>query len=627
MPCLFDNCDQPVVKSGYCRTHWIGKQEEIYLDNSDLSRDKGIVKWAYDCLPTYVTDAIPDFHLDIYAAALSLFDPNYTNKYNRLMELISFRGSAKSTILTMILPSYLLAHNGMVMKLPDGRETRINEGLILILSETGAAAEDFTVRIRDEFTANEMLRYMYDAKIEDAIDNITGQWTRTAFKMNGCFVVGIGAKMQVRGKIKGASRPTLVIGDDIYSNKNTLTKEERRKTKNWWNSEVMNSVDDVRGKVLLCGTIVHEDTILVELERNDMWKKRKFTLMDPDLFLRMVQEHTTVSNDGRFVMKHDDERNELARITLQREYYNAIQTKSIWKERLDNYFMLMKYKEAYQNNTLSTFWQEYFHILIGEADKKFRKEYFQQATVEYFYNEGTHWIRHGDVVTNVKVEMGIDLAAGVDDQDDTVIAVVAVTPSNRRYVLNITSGKFAIRDVFWQDNPDYQRYNKVILDKSLVKTVGFIDEAFRLALQYNLKTIKIGIAGEERLYINEFSRVFVANGMAIYPKKRQQSKQDGSKFERIIASCLPYYETLMVYHCCNTSTLQYQLEYLGKAKHDDHPDALEVAFYELRPPSPMQKRTDSTENEQKAMRDARPRTYRLPYKPVTPLVDESWKVM
>jgi hypothetical protein len=522
----------------------------------------------------------------------------------------------------MILPSYLLAHNGMTMKLPGGLECKINEGLILILSETGAAAEDFTVRIRDEFTANEMLRYMYSVKIEDAIDNITGQWTRSAFKMNGVFVVGIGAKMQVRGKIKGASRPTMVIADDIYSNKNTLTKEERRKTKGWWNSEVMNSIDDKRGKVLLCGTIVHEDTILVELERNSLWKKKKFSLMDNEAFISMIKNHTSIANDGTFVMKFDEEKNELERIRLQRDYYNSLPTNSLWKARLDNYFMVMKYKESYQNNTLSSMWQEYFHIVIGEDEKRFKKEYFQKADVSVIYEGGQHWLTHGEKVMNCKIEIGVDISGGAESSDDTVIGVVAIAPNNRRYIINMSSGKFAIRDVFWNDDGEHNRYDRVIMDKSLVRHVGFIDEIIRLAIKYKVQTIKLGIAGEEKLFLGELRRVMASNGLYANIIKRQQTVREGNKNERIIAGCLGFYETRMIYHCTNTDKLEYQLEFLGKTKNDDCADALEVMFFGLTPPFAI----NNEEQKEESRRSDVTHTYRMPFRPIT-VTNEQWKTL
>jgi hypothetical protein len=48
-----------------------------------------------------------------------------------------------------------------------------------------------------------------------------------------------------------------------------------------------------------------------------------------------------------------------------------------------------------------------------------------------------------------------------------------------------------------------------------------------------------------------------------------QSGREGNKFERILAQVLPFYETRSVYHCFSASGLEYEMEYLGKAKHDD----------------------------------------------------------
>jgi hypothetical protein len=259
----------PVVKDGLCTEHHRESKFDEWLDNTDPD-NLGIVKWCHEMMPEFAFDKTPWFHIKLFNDLLALYDPDLKNKYERLYEFISFRESAKSTAANTLFASYVLAHNGRSFKFKvDGevREYPISESLIIIISETSTSAEEFTVRIRDAFSTSERLRYYYKVEFKDAIDSLTGQWTRSSFRFNDCFVQSVGSGQQIRGKVKGASRPTLVIADDIYSENNTVTEERRAHIKRWWTNAVVNSVDNVRGKILVLGTIVHDDTIIVELER------------------------------------------------------------------------------------------------------------------------------------------------------------------------------------------------------------------------------------------------------------------------------------------------------------------------------------------------------------------------
>ena len=293
------SCTEPAVKGGLCHTHHKEEKYAEWLDNTNED-SLGIVKWCHELMPEFAFNESPWFHKILYLKLLALYNPAYRNKYERLVQFTSFRESAKSTAANTLFSSYVAANNNRKIKLKVNDkvvEYTIEENLIVIISATAGSAEDFTVRIRDAFTTNPRLRYYYTLEIRNALDSTTGQWTRSAFKINDCFIQGVGSGQQIRGKVKGASRPTLVIADDLYSERNVLTEESRRKTKTWWNNEVMNGVDNLKGKVLVLGTIVHDDTIMVELEHNPMWDTIKVEVMPVDNFHKFLKEHIKVDWD------------------------------------------------------------------------------------------------------------------------------------------------------------------------------------------------------------------------------------------------------------------------------------------------------------------------------------------
>ena len=208
-----------------CRRHFTEKKESEYLDNSRI-RDLGIVKFAEEILPQFTPQKTPYFHKIFYYMALKLYLPVFRNKLERLLLLLSFRGSSKSTAMNCILILYLMIFNGRKYSLKVRNkkyECLIREAFIVIVSETGPMAEDFVVRVRDELQINEMINYLWPGKIQAAYDAVDKAWTKRAFKYNDCFLLGVGQGMQIRGRIKGASRVSFLIGDDIYSENNTIT--------------------------------------------------------------------------------------------------------------------------------------------------------------------------------------------------------------------------------------------------------------------------------------------------------------------------------------------------------------------------------------------------------------------
>lgn len=624
-------CGKKEHMNGLCATHWREAKYAEWLDNTD-EHNLGIVKWCHELMPEFAYNDTPWFHKMLFLDLLRLYNPEYRNKYERLYGLISFRESAKSTAANTLFVSYIIANNGRSFKITiDGevREFLIDERTIVIISQTATSAEDFTSRIRDAFSGNERLRYFYRMEIIDAVDSLTGQWTRGSFKLNHCWVIAIGSGQMIRGKVKGASRPSLVIADDIYSESTIITEDSRTRTRTWWNNAVMNSIDNLRGKTVLLGTILHDDTVLVDIQNNPQWLTRKIEVMPIDKFHEFVTKHIRVNWDtATCVLPFDDLENKDERQRKQKQYFDSIQKEQdwglAWPERIDLFLMAIKYQEAVYNQVVSGMYQEYFHITTSPQDRRFKKSYFRSLQpYELKYEHGYNWIKNeGNDWQIANIEFGVDIAG--KGKDDAVITVVAALADNRVYVLHQAIGKWSIRDASRASNLEDHRYHRVFTDRSMVDTVGLVDEAFRLALRYHPSKIKVGIAAEEELIFDEMIRVFNENKVyTINFVKRPQvgGKEAMRKEDRIRNTLLPYYETRMVYHDPSLAKLEYQLEYLGKSTHDDCADSNECAFYQLDFPSAISLDffTPSSKPESNLAWD---RKYR---KPETSFYRENWR--
>lgn len=586
-------CEKPSLKGNdLCRSHYTEANITRWLDNTDFNDDsKGIVAWAKENLTDYTPQSVPDIHRVLYRELLSLYNPVFTNKYERLFELIAFRGSGKSTAANFIFSMYIQAHNGrsFLFKNDEGEieSYQIDESLIVIVSETSSMAEDFVVRQRDEWSINKKLKYYYSFKIQDAIEEDTGQWTRRAYKFNSCFILGKGSGQQIRGQIKGASRPTCLLLDDIYSEESVKTEKSRANIKKWFYDSVFNTVDDLKGKVGLLGTIVHDDTVLVEVEKNDMWKTLKYPIMPLEKFEEFKKLFKTNEDFKTCKLPFDEIENKVARAKKQKKHFLEIQKQNdwqlAWSDRLDLYYLALKYKEAVQNGKVNGMYQEYFHITISPSERRFTKSLFQRANAEYQHKYGYNWLRLPDEDWQIcNIEFGVDTGAGKVTSDNTVITITAVTHENKRFILNQVLGKFSLRDVVQnQKNKDAS----VCLDRAEITKIGVVDELYRQYLIFHPSKIKIGVAGSESLNSEEVMRVFRL--MGVYDciiLDRKQSSVEGTKFERIINGLLGYYESKQVYHCFDADRLEYELEFLGKASNDDMADSAEVSFYYLPKP-------------------------------------------
>jgi len=352
------------LTKGYCKPCYVSTKEKEFLDNTDPN-ELGVVKWARYFLGEHMPNETPQFHKQIYLAVLRAFLPIYTTKLERLFLIISWRGSAKSTIATFIVVMYVLCHNGQTMRVrfkDNIYECKINERFITIVSETGPMAEDFIVRLRDEFDTNKDLKYFYPINIKNAYDDIDSQWTKRAFKYNKCYILGIGQGHQARGRIKGTSRISWLIADDIYSENNVLTEDTRKKIRGWWNKAIENSVDDITGKITMLNTIVHNDTVTVDARDNDQWKVYEFPLMPLKYFKEFVAKYLSIDYDQNIIiLPYDEIEDKEERMFAQREFFQQIQESKDWElswaSRFNLYQIAIKYKKNYKDNMIDSFYQ------------------------------------------------------------------------------------------------------------------------------------------------------------------------------------------------------------------------------------------------------------------------------
>lgn len=180
---------------------------------------------------------------------------------NKLACIVAFRGSAKSTLVTL---SYSLwAILGVQRK-----------KFVLIVCQTQAQARQHMMNLRRELEENKLLRSDLGPFREES----GGEWAMSSlvFQNVDARISIASLDQSIRGIRHHEHRPDLIILDDIEDMNSTKTMESRNKTFDWFTREIM-PLGDVGTRIILVGNLLHEDSLMMRLRRKIEEKEMKGT--------------------------------------------------------------------------------------------------------------------------------------------------------------------------------------------------------------------------------------------------------------------------------------------------------------------------------------------------------------
>lgn len=190
----------------------------------------------------YVKYPIAEFQKDIFRIT--------EDQSNRLACIVAFRGSAKSTIVTL---SYSLwAILGIQQK-----------KFVLIVCQTQAQARQQMANIRRELENNRLLRSDLGPFREES----AGEWAMSSIvfsNMNARIMVA-SVDQSIRGVRHYEHRPDLIILDDVEDLSSCKTLEGRNKTFDWFTREIV-PLGDIGTRIILVGNLLHEDSLMMRLK-------------------------------------------------------------------------------------------------------------------------------------------------------------------------------------------------------------------------------------------------------------------------------------------------------------------------------------------------------------------------
>ncbi len=319
-------------------------------------------------LPNILRQKSPDFHGDVYSLL--------NNPMQERRGIIAPRGHAKSVCGSIVYP----LHKHLLKRADDIRYT-------LMGSETQEQSINFLTTIKNEIQGNPIIHRHFGNLVGD-------KWTQDFITLsNGGAIRSVGSGQRVRGTNYLSQRPTDVILDDIESENNTLTFENRKRVQDWVAGAIEPSMDPL-GTLTVLGTIVHQDA-----------------------YLNLIRD------DPEFEI----------------QFYQAIMDgKALWPERYSLEKLNRILASFRARGQAHMFYQEYMNEPRNPEEQAFRKEDFEYWDGQIVIRDRKSYIKikreNGEIVTkSVNVYVGVDLAIGTRG-DFNVILPLAIDSQGNMYV-------------------------------------------------------------------------------------------------------------------------------------------------------------------------------------------------
>lgn len=168
----------------------------------------------------------------------------------KLSVLVAFRGSGKSTLMTLSYPIWAIVGSQQ-------------KKFILILSQTQSQAKLHMANIKRELESNDLLKSDIGP-----FEEISDEWGSNSIVISkyGARITVASTEQSIRGLRHGEHRPDLVVCDDVEDLNSVKTREGRDKTFQWLVGEVL-PIGDQGTKIVIVGNLLHEDSLLMRLRK------------------------------------------------------------------------------------------------------------------------------------------------------------------------------------------------------------------------------------------------------------------------------------------------------------------------------------------------------------------------
>lgn len=372
----------------------------------------------------------------------------------RLVLIVCPRGFGKTTIAGLVFPSKKILFRDVFY--------------ILYISSTASKAVSDVQTLATELKVNENIQKIFGnvqgvrwAEGTGILDvNVLGRVIRVEAK---------GAGHQIRGLKFGHHRPDLIIIDDLEDPEQVANEERRAKLKKWLFADVLNSIDKDRTRVVMMGTVLHEDSLI-----------------------------QNILDEGKWESEDEDEQKNIAAIA---EQFTSIRIEAC-NDKLEatwpSYFSTDEIRAkaaAYEKRgLLDVFFREYRNLIIPTQGATFDSTMFKHYTEDFKYHQEWESIIIVDPAKTVNIKSA----------DSAVVGIGFNGNANKIRVRDVRNGKMHPEEIYQHAVEMADRLHTLNIAVEVTSLNEFITYPFRAFLAkkrkaYQLIELKAKGKKEERI--------------------------------------------------------------------------------------------------------------------------------
>jgi len=280
------------------------KDVENILENKKLSdndkksllyalfqQEENFLVFCKAILPKAFSKPSPEFHKEVIKEFMK---PTSS-------ALAAPRNHAKSTLIGLGYLLWLIAYK--------------KEEYIIYTSQNHVKSVQFIEPLLSEIKNNIFYKWLYgvmNIKKEEEVEGINALERQDVFDVNGIRVQAFSFEKNIRGLKYGIHRPSIIIFDDIESDDRIINPELRLKDSDKLNRQMIPSLDAIKGRYKFIGTILHQDSLLMQKIRN----------LDGRIYKAIKDDGTPLWPEMWPLSRLEEQKRQIGSMAFEQEYMN-----------------------------------------------------------------------------------------------------------------------------------------------------------------------------------------------------------------------------------------------------------------------------------------------------------------
>lgn len=240
-------------------------------------------------LPHWFTDELQWVHLGLLAILTRKceFLKNYPAALQKIIENFTWTDGQVERGIFDFSAGHVSMHLGRFTEIMIprgfGKTTVVNAATLyailykdykfpVYISESGPHSKMQLGNVRRELDSNERIKLVFGEQKPEQRQGL--RWSEDMVEtLAGAVVLSRGRGAQIRGLNHNGQRPDWIVLDDVEDNESVLTEDQRAKVRHWFYADVKPALPelDPHATIVAIGTLLHNEALLVTLQRDPEW--------------------------------------------------------------------------------------------------------------------------------------------------------------------------------------------------------------------------------------------------------------------------------------------------------------------------------------------------------------------